>query len=226
METARKYPHWTISCIPLVFLVGLLVLVIRYFGSDALEGGSQVALLLSAGLAIAIGIFGYRQSWKSFEKSIDDCFSSVATSILILLLIGAVAGSWMVSGVVPTLVCYGLDIISPRIFLFATCAIAAVVALMTGSSWTTIATVGVALLAIGNALGYSPGWTAGAIISGAYFGDKVSPLSDTTVLASSSSGTDLFTHIRYMLLTTIPSICVALLVFLLVSIFHKGRVPS
>ena len=122
METARKYPHWTISCIPLVFLVGLLVLVIRYFGSDALEGGSQVALLLSAGLAIAIGIFGYRQSWKSFEKSIDDCFSSVATSILILLLIGAVAGSWMVSGVVPTLVCYGLDIISPRIFLFATCA--------------------------------------------------------------------------------------------------------
>ena len=223
METARKYPHWTISCIPLVFLVGLLVLVIRYFGSDALEGGSQVALLLSAGLAIAIGIFGYRQSWKSFEKSIDDCFSSVATSILILLLIGAVAGSWMVSGVVPTLVCYGLDIISPRIFLFATCAIAAVVALMTGSSWTTIATVGVALLAIGNALGYSPGWTAGAIISGAYFGDKVSPLSDTTVLASSSSGTDLFTHIRYMLLTTIPSICVALLVFLLVSIFHKGE---
>ncbi len=203
METARKYPHWTISCIPLVFLVGLLVLVIRYFGSDALEGGSQVALLLSAGLAIAIGIFGYRQSWKSFEKSIDDCFSSVATSILILLLIGAVAGSWMVSGVVPTLVCYGLDIISPRIFLFATCAIAAVVALMTGSSWTTIATVGVALLAIGNALGYSPGWTA--------------------VLASSSSGTDLFTHIRYMLLTTIPSICVALLVFLLVSIFHKGE---
>ena len=223
METARKYPHWTISCIPLVFLVGLLVLVIRYFGSDALEGGSQVALLLSAGLAIAIGIFGYRQSWKSFEKSIDDCFSSVATSILILLLIGAVAGSWMVSGVVPTLVCYGLDIISPRIFLFATCAIAAVVALMTGSSWTTIATVGVALLAIGNALGYSPGWTAGAIISGAYFGDKVSPLSDTTVLASSSSGTDLFTHIRYMLLTTIPSICVAMLVFLLVSIFHKGE---
>ena len=223
METARKYPHWTISCIPLVFLVGLLVLVIRYFGSDALEGGSQVALLLSAGLAIAIGIFGYRQSWKSFEKSIDDCFSSVATSILILLLIGAVAGSWMVSGVVPTLVCYGLDIISPRIFLFATCAIAAVVALMTGSSWTTIATVGGALLAIGNALGYSPGWTAGAIISGAYFGDKVSPLSDTTVLASSSSGTDLFTHIRYMLLTTIPSICVALLVFLLVSIFHKGE---
>ena len=103
METARKYPHWTISCIPLVFLVGLLVLVIRYFGSDALEGGSQVALLLSAGLAIAIGIFGYRQSWKSFEKSIDDCFSSVATSILILLLIGAVAGSWMVSGVVPFL---------------------------------------------------------------------------------------------------------------------------
>lgn len=227
MKNHIVHPHWAVSCLPLVFLAALLVVVIHFFGSDSLEGGSQVALLLSAGLAIAIGIFGYGQSWKSFEKSIDDCFSSVATSILILLLIGAVAGSWMISGIVPTLVCYGLQIISPRIFLFASCAIAAAVALMTGSSWTTIATVGVALMAIGTALGFSPGWTAGAIISGAYFGDKVSPLSDTTVLASSSSGTDLFTHIRYMMFTTVPSISVALVVFLVASLMHNpDAVPS
>lgn len=227
MKNHIEHPHWAVSCLPLVFLAALLVVVIHFFGSDSLEGGSQVALLLSAGLAIAIGVFGYGQSWKSFEKSIDDCFSSVATSILILLLIGAVAGSWMISGIVPTLVCYGLQIISPRIFLFASCAIAAAVALMTGSSWTTIATVGVALMAIGTALGFSPGWTAGAIISGAYFGDKVSPLSDTTVLASSSSGTDLFTHIRYMMFTTVPSISVALVVFLVASLMHNpDAVPS
>lgn len=227
MKNHIEHPHWAVSCLPLVFLAALLVVVIHFFGSDSLEGGSQVALLLSAGLAIAIGIFGYGQSWKSFEKSIDDCFSSVATSILILLLIGAVAGSWMISGIVPTLVCYGLQIISPRIFLFASCAIAAAVALMTGSSWTTIATVGVALMAIGTALGFSPGWTAGAIISGAYFGDKVSPLSDTTVLASSSSGTDLFTHIRYMMFTTVPSISIALVVFLVASLMHNpDAVPS
>lgn len=227
MKNHIEHPHWAVSCLPLVFLAALLVVVIHFFGSDSLEGGSQVALLLSAGLAIAIGIFGYGQSWKSFEKSIDDCFSSVATSILILLLIGAVAGSWMISGIVPTLVCYGLQIISPRIFFFASCAIAAAVALMTGSSWTTIATVGVALMAIGTALGFSPGWTAGAIISGAYFGDKVSPLSDTTVLASSSSGTDLFTHIRYMMFTTVPSISVALVVFLVASLMHNpDAVPS
>ena len=227
MKNHIEHPHWAVSCLPLVFLAALLVVVIHFFGSDSLEGGSQVALLLSAGLAITIGIFGYGQSWKSFEKSIDDCFSSVATSILILLLIGAVAGSWMISGIVPTLVCYGLQIISPRIFLFASCAIAAAVALMTGSSWTTIATVGVALMAIGTALGFSPGWTAGAIISGAYFGDKVSPLSDTTVLASSSSGTDLFTHIRYMMFTTVPSISIALVVFLVASLMHNpDTVPS
>lgn len=227
MKNHIEHPHWAVSCLPLVFLAALLVVVIHFFGSDSLEGGSQVALLLSAGFAITIGIFGYGQSWKSFEKSIDDCFSSVATSILILLLIGAVAGSWMISGIVPTLVCYGLQIISPRIFLFASCAIAAAVALMTGSSWTTIATVGVALMAIGTALGFSPGWTAGAIISGAYFGDKVSPLSDTTVLASSSSGTDLFTHIRYMMFTTVPSISVALVVFLVASLMHNpDAVPS
>ena len=218
MSNGSSCPHWAVSCIPFVFLVALLVLVITYFGSDALEGASQVALLLAASLAIAIGMLVYKQPWKVFEEAIEKNFASVSSSIIILLLIGAVSGSWMISGVVPTLVCYGLEIISPRIFLFAACLISALVSLVTGSSWTTIATVGVALMAIGTAMGDSLGWTAGAIISGAYFGDKVSPLSDTTVLAASSSGTDIFEHIRFMMRTTVPSICVALVVFLVVSL--------
>ena len=143
------------------------------------------------------------------------------TSIVILLLIGAVAGSWMVSGVVPTLIYYGMKVITPAIFLFATCIICALISVMTGSSWTTIATIGVALVGIGTAQGYDPGWTAGAIISGAYFGDKVSPLSDTTVLASSSAGTPLFTHIRFMMITTVPSFVISMVIFLIVSLLHK-----
>lgn len=221
-DKSPRTPHWSVALIPLAFLVVVLSLVIRFFKTGALDGGSQVALLLTSGLVIAIGMFIYDIPWKSFEDAIAANIGSVATSLLILLMIGAVAGTWMVSGVVPTLIYYGLHVISPKIFLFACCAIAALVALMTGSSWTTIATIGVALIGIGDALGFSPGWTAGAIISGAYFGDKISPLSDTTVLASSAAGIDLFTHIRYMLGTTVPSISIALIVFLLVSIFHSS----
>ena len=150
-----------------------------------------------------------------------DNITSVGTSIIILLLIGAVSGSWMISGVVPTMIYYGMKVIFPSIFLFATCIISALISVMTGSSWTTIATVGVALVGIGTAQGYEPGWIAGAIISGAYFGDKVSPLSDTTVLASSSAGTPLFTHIRFMMVTTVPSFIIALIIFLIVSLLHS-----
>ncbi len=221
MFKTRRKPHWTISCLPLAVLVVLLSLVVRHYGSDALEGASQVALLLSAGVAIFLGMLVYKQPWKEFETAIADNFSSIASATIILLMIGAVSGAWMVSGVVPTLVCYGLNIISPKIFLFACCIIAALVSVMTGSSWTTIATVGIALMAIGSAMGYSVGWTAGAIISGAYFGDKVSPLSDTTVLAASTAGTPLFTHIRYLFITTVPSISIALVVFLVVSLCHS-----
>ena len=221
-KNSPQNPHWGVALIPLAFLVVVLSLVIRFFKTGALDGGSQVALLLTSGLVIAIGMFVYHIPWKSYEEAIAANIGSVATSLLILLMIGAVAGTWMVSGVVPTLIYYGLHVISPKIFLFACCAIAALVALMTGSSWTTIATIGVALIGIGDALGFSAGWTAGAIISGAYFGDKISPLSDTTVLASSSAGIDLFTHIRYMLGTTVPSITIALVVFLFVSIFHDS----
>jgi len=215
-------PSALVSLIPFLFLVIALGLVIKVFGTDALSGGSQVALMLSAGVVVAIAMICYRIPWKDLEDSIVENVSSVATSIIILLLIGAVSGSWMVSGVVPTMIYYGMKIITPSIFLFASCAICALISIMTGSSWTTIATIGVALVGIGTAQGYEPGWIAGAIISGAYFGDKVSPLSDTTVLASSSAGTPLFTHIRYMMVTTVPSFVISLVFFLIVSLIHKS----
>lgn len=213
-------PSWVVSLIPFVVLLAVLVLVIKVFASDALSGGSQVALMFAAGVTVAISMVFYRIPWKDFEEAIVENISSVGTSIVILLLIGAVAGSWMVSGVVPTMIYYGMKVIIPEIFLLATCAISALIAIMTGSSWTTIATVGVALVGIGTAQGYEPGWIAGAIISGAYFGDKVSPLSDTTVLASSASGTPLFTHIRFMMITTVPSFVISILIFLTVSLLH------
>lgn len=214
-------PSWAVSLIPFIVLTVVLVLVIKAFGADALSGGSQVALIFSAGVTVAISMVFYRTPWKDFEEAIVDNIKSVATAVVILLLIGAVAGSWMVSGVVPTLIYYGMKVISPAIFLFATCVICALISVMTGSSWTTIATVGVALVGIGTAQGFDPGWTAGAIISGAYFGDKVSPLSDTTVLASSSAGTTLFSHIRYMMITTVPSFVISAVVFLIVSLLHQ-----
>lgn len=215
-----KLPSWRIALIPLAVLVAILFFVVRYFGTDSLTGASQTALLLATGVTIFLSVFVCKGSWRKLETAIADNIRGVSTPLVILLFIGALGGTWMVSGVVPTFMYYGLKLISPSIFLFAVCVICALVALLTGSSWTTIATIGVALIGIGEAMGYSSAWTAGAIISGAYFGDKVSPLSDTTVLASSSAGVPLFEHIRYMRHTTIPSMGIALAIFLLVSIFH------
>ena len=217
----RRLPSWQVSLIPFVVLTLSLVVIIKIFGPDALSGGSQVCLLLASAVTAAISMFAYKNSWEILEFCILDNIRSVGTAILILLLIGAIAGTWMVSGIVPAMICYGMQVIYPAIFLAAACAICALVSLMTGSSWITIATIGVALIGIGVALGFEPGWTAGAIVSGAYFGDKVSPLSDTTVLASSSSGTPLFTHIRYMMITTIPSLTIAMVIFLVASLMHK-----
>lgn len=219
-------PSWQVSLIPFAVLIALLVLVVRAYGADALAGGSQVALLVAAGVAVAISMIFYKLPWKHFEEGISDNIRSVSSAVIILLLIGAVSGTWMVSGVVPTMIYYGMKVIFPEIFLFATAIICALVSVMTGSSWTTIATVGVALIGIGTAQGYDMGWTAGAIISGAYFGDKISPLSDTTVLASSSSETPLFSHIRYMMVTTVPSFVISLIVFLIVSLCHQSDDPG
>ena len=226
MKLFRKgaNPSTLVSLLPFVFLVAALSVVIYVFGTSALDGASQVTLLFAAGFTVVLSMVLYRVSWKVFEDAILDNITSVGTSIVILLLIGAVSGSWMISGVVPTMIYYGMKVIFPEIFLFASCIISALIAVMTGSSWTTIATIGVALVGIGTAQGYEPGWIAGAIISGAYFGDKISPLSDTTVLASSSAGTPLFTHIRFMMVTTVPSFLITLVIFLIVSLLHD--VPS
>ena len=216
----REISVWY-ALIPLTILMVMLAFVIKVFGADAIEGGSQLSLLVasSIGAFIAIVICGVK--WKEIENAIVDNIRTSASAIIMLLLIGAISSSWMLSGVVPTLMYYGLQIISPSIFLGVACLICAMVAIVTGSSWTTIATIGVALMGVGEAQGYSEGWVAGAIISGAYFGDKVSALSDTTVLASSTVRVPLFEHIKYMSITTMPSFAIALVVFLVVSISYN-----
>lgn len=221
-ESKQGKPSFWLSLMPIVSLIGLLVVVIWLFGADALSGASQVALLLATGFAAALSILFGGAKWNEIEVSISESLKMVSSSLFILLLIGAISGTWMISGVVPTLICYGMKIISPKVFLFTACALCAFVSVMTGSSWTTIATMGVAFIGIGTAQGYSEAWVAGAIISGAYFGDKISPLSDTTILASSSAGVPLFTHIRYMLNTTVISVSIALVVYLVVSLLHES----
>ena len=189
--TVRK--RRILALIPLTVLIVLLALDISIFGADSILGASQVALRVSAGVCIAVSTWAYKTPWKTFEKAIAGNIGDVSSAILILLLIGAISGTWTLSGIVPTLICYGLKVISPKVFLLTACLLCAIVSLLIGSSWTTIATVGVALLGIGRAEGFADALTAGAIISGAYFGDKISPLSDTTVLASSINKVDLFT---------------------------------
>ncbi len=214
MTQTQSSPHPLISVIPLLALILLLATVIMLFGSDSLEGGSQISLLIATGLCISISMSRYGRRWMDFENQIKQTIGSVSITIVILLVVGMLAGSWMVSGVVPTLIYYGMQIMSPRFFLVTSCIVCALVSLLSGSSWTTIATIGVALIGIGRALGVNEAWVAGAIISGAYFGDKMSPLSDTTILASSATGTDLFTHIRYMTYTTTPAFSLTLVIFL------------
>ena len=223
-EYAAKQPSPWVSVLPLAVLTLLLYVVIRCFGGDAINGGSQIALLSATSVCVMLAIGIYRCKWAVLEEAIIDNIRASASAIIILLLIGAIAGSWMVSGVVPTMIYYGLKILHPSFFLVASCVICAGVSLMTGSSWTTIATIGVALMGIGQAMGFPEGWIAGAIISGAYFGDKLSLLSDTTVLASSTVGVPIFTHIRYMLYTTVPSFVIALAVFVIagLTLDHTG----
>lgn len=213
MNKKRHLPSPLISLLPLVVLVLMLVATIRAYGSDSLLGASQVTLLVVSAFCVLLGTTVLGVPWADFERMITKNVASVTSAIIILLLIGALSGTWMVSGVVPSLIYYGVKIIHPDVFLASTCIISALVSVMTGSSWTTIATIGIALMGIGRAQGFDDGWIAGAIISGAYFGDKISPLSDTTVLASGAVGVPLFKHIRYMLITTIPSLVIALIIF-------------
>jgi len=210
-----KEPGLLAALLPIICLVGLLALNVIYYGDMATAGANQIALIISAAIAALVGIylgFPFKQLLLGAVNSITASMSA----ILILLLIGALAGTWMISGIVPAMIYYGLQVLNPTIFLVATVIVCCVVSLATGSSWSTVATVGIALLGIGKALNIHEGIIAGAIISGAYFGDKISPMSDTTNLAPAMAGTDLFTHIRYMMYTTVPSIVIALIIFLII----------
>lgn len=213
MSPLKKIPSPLVSFLPIVLLVGMLSATIHTFGSDALGGGSQISLLTTTAFCVFIGMAFYHVPWKDYELGITNNIAGVATAVIILLIIGALSGAWMISGIVPTLIYYGMQIIHPDFFLPSTCIICALISVMTGSSWTTIATIGIALMGIGKAQGFDEGWIAGAIISGAYFGDKVSPLSETTILASSVTDVPLFQHIRYMMITTVPSLVITLIIF-------------
>ena len=213
MTTDKKVPSLLISLLPILFLIVFLAVNVMLYGEDSSYGPNQIALLLAAAFTGILGLrLGYK--WEDLQDGMVKSISSAMAAILILFMIGALSGTWLISGVVPAMIYYGLEILNPTIFLFAACIVSAIVSLATGSSWTTAATVGIALIGIGKAMGISEGVVAGAVISGAYFGDKMSPLSDTTNLAPAMAGTDLITHIRYMALTTGPSIVITLIIFL------------
>lgn len=221
MDYKYQKPTLFQALIPIVFLIVALFINVRIFGDSALDGSNQIILLLSAGIGALVAL-RVGMKWDEIQKGIVKTISSAMASILILLLIGSLAGTWLLSGVVPAMIYYGLQILNPTIFLVAACIVCSIVSIATGSSWTTAATVGIALMGIGKALGIHDGMIAGAVLSGAYFGDKMSPLSDTTNLAPAMAGTDLFTHIRYMTITTIPSISIALVLFLILGFMQGG----
>lgn len=222
MNYKHAKPTLLQAFLPIIFLIIALFINVRIFGDASLNGSNQMILILTAAIASLVAInLGY--NWKEIRKGIISSISSAMSSIIILLLIGALAGTWLLSGIVPAMIYYGLLVLNPTIFLFAACIVCSIVSVATGSSWTTSATVGIALVGIGTALGLNPGMVAGAILSGAYFGDKISPLSDTTNLAPAMAGTDLFTHIRYMMYTTVPSIIISLTLFLILGFVYGGE---
>ena len=223
MITKTKEPSVLEAIFPIAFLIVLLVINIWIFGTDALSGSNQMVLIFSAAVAGLMAVYRLKFKWEILQDGIVKSISSAMSSILILLLIGALAGTWMLSGIVPAMIYYGLQVLNPTIFLIAACIVCAIVSIATGSSWTTVATVGVALLGIGKALGFEEGIIGGAIISGAYFGDKMSPLSDTTNLAPAMAGTDLFTHIRHMTKTTFPTMILTLIIFGVIGIFSEAQ---
>lgn len=212
----RELNIWE-ALIPVILLIAMLAYNIFFAGGEVLGEYSNHYILITGGLIAAIVGFFNQVSIPTMVKAVIDNLRKTSVPIVILMLVGALAGTWLVSGIIPAMIYYGLQILSPGIFLPATVVIAAIISLATGSSWTTSATVGIALIGIGEAIGMESGMIAGAVISGAYFGDKMSPLSDTTNLAPAMAGTDLFTHIRYMIFTTGPSIIITLIVFIILS---------
>lgn len=205
------------ALIPVIALVGMLAYNIYVFGDDALSGSNQFILLLGAAVAAIVG-FKNKTSYKRMLEEVAENVKSTTGALLILLMVGALAGTWLISGIIPTMIYYGLQTLNPTIFLAACVVICSIISIATGSSWTTSATVGIALVGIGETLGISVGMTAGAVLSGAYFGDKMSPLSDTTNLAPAMAGGELFAHIKYMALTTIPTIVITLIIFIVIGL--------
>jgi Na+:H+ antiporter, NhaC family len=213
-----KKPSLFEALLPIMVLVLLLSGNVFLF-EDVLDGANQISLLLASSVAIIIAYkLGFK--WEAMNHRMIKTIGSAMPSMIILLLIGSLSGTWLLSGIVPAMIYYGIDIINPTFFLVTTVIVSSIVSMVTGSSWSTVATIGIALLGIGKTLGFSEPIVAGAIISGAYFGDKMSPLSDTTNLAPAMAGTDLFTHIRYMAQTTIPSMIITLILFLLIGFFY------
>lgn len=222
MTEENRRPHFWVSMIPVVVLLALLICNIKVFKDDTISGSNQLALLFSAFIAVALGVFVYKKKYVAIEQQIIQSITMSLQACLILFIVGAIIGIWILSGVVPAMIYYGLKILNPTIFLPAACFICMIVSSATGSSWSTSGTVGIALMGIGKTLGIPDGMTAGAILSGAYFGDKMSPLSDTTNLAPAMAGTDVFTHVRHMMYTTIPSILLALVGFSILGIFSSN----
>ncbi len=215
------------ALIPLVSLIILLGINVYIFKDDALGGSNQFVLLIGAAIAGIVGYFN-KVSYKQMIERVSENLKSISEATIILLLVGALAGTWLLSGIIPAMIYYGLLILNPSIFLPASLIICAIISVATGSSWTTSATVGIGLIGIGQSMGFPVAMVAGAVISGAYFGDKMSPLSDTTNLASAMAGSELFSHIKYMSLTTIPSITIALISFVIIgmNVNFSGIVDS
>lgn len=220
-----KTPSLLLSVTPFIILVIVMAIAVKFFGDSVTAGPAQIALLFASFIASIISILYLKVPWKKIEEGMLDHLSKTGSAIFILLIIGALSSSWMLSGIVPTMIIYALKIIQPEIFLLVTLVISSIVSVMIGSSWTTVATIGIALMTAGELMGYPSHWLAGAIISGAYFGDKLSPLSDTTNLASSVAGVDLYVHVKYMMITIVPTITIAAIIFT-VSGFFMDISPS
>lgn len=217
MLTPTRDPTLGQALIPVVLLMGMLAASVMLFGDESSSGPNQIALILGTAAALLVALRN-GHNWQSLETGISRGISTSIGAIFILLIVGSVIGTWILAGIVPSMIYYGLLILTPSVFYAASCAICAVVSLATGSSWTTAGTIGIALIGVATAQDLHLGLSAGAIISGAYFGDKMSPLSDTTNLAPAVAGTDLFVHIRHMVWTTAPSFAVTLIIFAIVGL--------
>lgn len=218
-----KKPNFFVSLLPIVFLVAIIIAGVKVFGEDLTSGASQISIITTSVIVIFISTVFYKVPWSHLEKGMADQLSKTGSAIFILMMIGSLTATWMLSGIVPTLIYYGLKIIHPSIFLAVAFLLTSVVSILSGSSWTTCGTIGVALISAGELLGISTGWLAGAIISGAYFGDKRSPLSDSCNLSASVAGVDLYKHINYLLYTNLPSFIISLIVFIIVGFTMKTQ---